>query len=469
MRRFASWLWPASPKTLTYMLQQFEYNPGKFLQWAVAYPNLMSAHKRGTFVPTKRAQAMLVIAYASYACWLATSLCFGLVYGWKYVLIAVLAVPAVAFVLFFASTVLQLLVVNPAQQKEIKQAAEKLSGLSATKIAVLGSYGKTTMKEILLTVLSEGVPVAATPGNKNVIISHARWINKHISDQQVLVVEYGEAQPGDIAMLAGFSKPDIAVITGIAPAHLDQYPTLESIADDLASVKDFVPAPNIFCNSSAELVLRRLPHAISYSQTAIAGWQISDIIVSFEGTRFTMKKDRQILHLQSGLLGAHMVGPLAAAVVIARQLGLTDKQIITGVAKTKPYEHRMEPRQLGGAWVIDDAYNGNIEGMKAGLSLLKALPAKRRIYVTPGLVDQGVETEAVHLELGRVIGDTAPDTVVLMQNSVTEYIQAGLTESGFTGNIRLESHPLEYYSNLDQHLAAGDVAMLQNDWPDSYK
>ena len=129
----------------------------------------------------------------------------------------------------------------------------------------------------------------------------------------------------------------------------------------------------------------------------------------------------------------------------------------------------MEPRQLGGAWVIDDAYNGNIEGMKAGLSLLKALPAKRRIYVTPGLVDQGVETEAVHLELGRVIGDTAPDTVVLMQNSVTEYIQAGLTESGFTGNIRLESHPLEYYSNLDQHLAAGDVAMLQNDWPDSYK
>src|SRR4029079_174498 len=106
------------------------------------------------------------------------------------------------------------------------------------------------------------------------------------------------------------------------------------------------------------------------------------------------------LLLHTGLLGEHQLGPLAAVASLGMVLGLSIDQIPAGVAATQPFEHRMQARPLAGGWIIDDTYNGNIEGLRAGLRLLHKLPAKRKIYVTPGLVDQGGETERVHLELG---------------------------------------------------------------------
>jgi len=139
------------------------------------------------------------------------------------------------------------------------------------------------------------------------------------------------------------------------------------------------------------------------------------------------------------------------------------------VAKTVPFEHRMQPYTLNGAWVIDDTYNGNIEGVRAGTALLKSLDAVRKLYVTPGLVDQGHETKNIHEQMGVLIAAAKPDIVVLMKNSVTPYIEKGLKQGLFGGELRIETDPLGYYRNLDQHIATGDLVLMQNDWPDNYK
>jgi UDP-N-acetylmuramoyl-tripeptide--D-alanyl-D-alanine ligase len=128
----------------------------------------------------------------------------------------------------------------------------------------------------------------------------------------------------------------------------------------------------------------------------------------------------------------------------------------------------MQPYQLGDAWIIDDTYNGNIEGIRVGTELLKELPGKRKIYVTPGLVDQGAETEAVHEEMGRLIAESKPDMVVLMQHSVTPFIQKGLEAAEYKGEIRIEEDPLNFYNNLSLVVAAGDLVLMQNDWTDNY-
>lgn len=128
----------------------------------------------------------------------------------------------------------------------------------------------------------------------------------------------------------------------------------------------------------------------------------------------------------------------------------------------------MQPYQLGGAWIIDDTYNGNLEGLRAGTQLLAELPAQRKIYVTPGLVDQGAETERVHLAAGKLIAAAKPDIVVLMQNSVTDYIVLGLREAGYSGDLRIEEVPLDFYTNLNHFVAAGDLVLMQNDWTDNY-
>ena len=129
----------------------------------------------------------------------------------------------------------------------------------------------------------------------------------------------------------------------------------------------------------------------------------------------------------------------------------------------------MQPRVQHGAWVIDDTYNGSLEGIRAGLKLLIDLPAKRKIYVTPGLVDQGIETQRVHLEIGELIAQANPDKVVLMQNSATNYITQGLENGKYKGNLQIENDPLNFYLNLEHIVATGDLIMLQNDWTDNYR
>ena len=190
--------------------------------------------------------------------------------------------------------------------------------------------------------------------------------------------------------------------------------------------------------------------------------------MSIDGIRFTFQKGKKNLKLHSSLLGRHQLGPLSLAAALAHEFGLSDEQITTGIAETKPFEHRMQPYLLAGAWVIDDTYNGNIEGIRVGTELLKELPAKRKIYVTPGLVGQGIETERVHIEMGELIAASKPDLVVLMKNSATGFIQKGLTKANFNGEIQIETKPLEFYTNLSEFLAAGDLVLMQNDWTDNY-
>jgi UDP-N-acetylmuramyl pentapeptide synthase len=96
------------------------------------------------------------------------------------------------------------------------------------------------------------------------------------------------------------------------------------------------------------------------------------------------------------------------------------------------------------------------------------IAAKRKIYITPGLVDQGEEMERVHIEVGKLIAEAKPNLVVLMQNSVTDFIEKGLKQAKFEGEVRTERDPLEFYTNLNQFVAAGDLVVMQNDWTDNY-
>lgn len=465
-----SYYWIKAPMTLVYMLQQVEYDPRKFMNWIKSVPNLWRVQRRGRLEVTNRIKLMLVISYGSWLFILLGAISLSYITGMYAYLIAIVAAPLASVLALFMTTILlQKFVVNPAAYKEMTVAKDKLKHMNCQKIAVLGSYGKTTMKELLVTVLSEGKKVSATPGNKNVLISHARWITKEISgDEEILIFEYGESKPGDIAALAEFSEPDMAVITGLAPAHLDGYTSVEAIADDFADIGKIVDKKNVYANGNSEL-LREKIDGYFYTQRGIANLTVSDIHIDFNATSFTLDGAGKKMHLYTGLLGAHQIGPLCAVVAIALRLGLSEKQIMDGVAATMPYEHRMQPRALGGAWIIDDTYNGNIEGMRAGLELLRALPGKRKIYVTPGLVDQGIETERVHTELGQLIATANPERVVLMKNSATRHIRTGLNAGNYKGEVVIEDNPLEYYANLEHYLAAGDVALLQNDWPDSYK
>jgi UDP-N-acetylmuramoyl-tripeptide--D-alanyl-D-alanine ligase len=466
------------PTIIVYMLQNTEYYAAPYLKWFWHTSHFERVMYRRTLHRTRAARMLLMALRLGIFAQIAAGL--GFIFWWWYYgftgglafgLCLLVAYPIVwAHVVVLPLVLGRFFIVRPRQAKAIRASRKTFAKFKGAKIAVAGSYGKTSMKELLLTVLSEGgKKVAATPANKNVSISHAIFARKLKGDEDILIIEYGEGQPGDVARFASITQPTHAVITGIAPAHLDRYKTLERAAADIFSLDKTVPAEHVYINGDSSDALPFVkPGQQLYSEKNALGWKITGIRVNLDGTRFTMQKGKEKLELHSGLLGRHQVGPLAIAAALAHEFGLTKKQIEAGVAATKPFEHRMEPYALNGAWIIDDTYNGNIEGVRVGTQLLKELPAKRRIYVTPGLVDQGSDTAKIHEHMGELIASAKPDMVVLMKHSVTQFIQAGLEAGGYKGELLIETDPLNFYNNLNLFVATGDLVVMQNDWPDNY-
>lgn len=462
---------------LVYMLQSVEYRTEPYLKWFWRTQNFSRVMQRRTLERTKPARLLLLFLRLGVAIEVLAGLLLlylgiwhGLVWAPVFGLAAILAYPVVwAHLLVVPLELGRILISKPAEKRLIKNTESIFANHPGVKIAVAGSYGKTTMKELLATVLGEGLKVAATPANKNVSISHARFAAKLAGDEEVLIIEYGEGAPGDVARFARLTHPTHAVITGLAPAHLDRYKTIQAAGEDIFSVAEYLDGKNVYVNAeSPELQPFIKEYYEPFGVDGCLGWKVSDIKIGLDGTDFSLKKDKQMLKLHSGLVGRHQVGFLAFVAALAMQLGLKAEHVVDGIAKTKPFEHRMQPYQLAGAWIVDDTYNGNLEGVRAGTQLLKQLPAKRKVYVTPGLVDQGEETERVHKAMGKLIAQAKPDVVVLMKNSVTDYIKHGLNDNNFRGELRIESNPLEFYTNLAHYVAVGDLIVMQNDWTDNY-
>lgn len=469
---------PKYPTTLTYMLQNTEYRVLPYLRWYWRTQDFSRVMKRRQLVPTQAARMLLWTLRIGMVLQIVTGLLllylwyrYGFLGSWAFGAAIVISYPLVwAHTIVVPLLLGRWLIAMPRDTRRIVRAERIFREHKGTKIAVAGSYGKTSMKELLVTVLGEGKKVAATPANKNVSSSHAVWASALAGDEDILVIEYGEGTPGDVARFARRTHPTHAVITGVAAAHLDHYRSTEAAGKDIFTIADFISDKGqIYVNGESGAARPFLQPVFNiYDRHGVLGWEVRDEAVGIEGLSFTLKKGRQKLKLTSSLLGRHNIGPLSLAAALGKEFGLSNEQVVAGIGKTKPFEHRMQPYQLSGAWIIDDTYNGNIEGIRAGAELLRELPAKRKVYVTPGLVDQGKETRRVHEEMGKLITASGADKVILMMNSVTGYIQKGLEVSGFKGELQLEENPLQFYTNLSHFVAAGDLVLLQNDWPDNY-
>ncbi len=495
------------PSALVYMLQNVEYEAWPYLKWYWRVPDFRTVMYRRTLDRTGAARLLLLALRLGMAVQLVVGL--GLVAAWFVNGWLVSTWPAwwigaillVSYPIVWAHLAVvplafgKALIVMPRQRRLIKSSERIFANHKGVKLAIVGSYGKTSMKELLLTVLSQSKKVAATPANKNVSISHAAFAAKLDGDEEVLLIEYGEGRPGDVPRFASLTHPTHAVVTGIAPAHLDRYKTLATAARDIFSVTHVVPLGHVYVNAdSVEAATHIVKPMQSYGSQKVLGWKVSKIKLGVDGTSFTITKvpvkprgrprkvtgDKKIqktstkdsdipqITLRSGLIGRHQVGPLAFAAVFGLEMGMTEEQVVLGIAATAPFEHRMQPYRLSGAWIIDDTYNGNLEGIRAGTALLHDLPAVRKWYVTPGLVDQGRDNSRIHRQMGELIAGSRADIVVLMENSVTAFIEAGLRAGDFKGELRIETDPLHFYTNLSYFVAAGDMVLMQNDWTDNY-
>jgi UDP-N-acetylmuramoyl-tripeptide--D-alanyl-D-alanine ligase len=468
MTRLLSRYHPRYVRSLIYMLQACEYSVRDFFAWLSRVRDFRRVERRKHIEWTAKAKALAAVAWAFIAA-MVLIIVLGIVSDSDIphvvAVLLIIATPLMLpYVLAAAVEVGQLLQL-PMEAYRLSVAKKQLAAHRGIKIAIAGSFGKTSMREILRTVLSEGKSVAAPGGSENTPLGVARFVNQLKGDEEVLIFELGEYYPGDVRRLCEVVKPEFGIITGVNEAHLEKFKTLERAANTIFELAPFVAPEKLYINGENETARARAEDGnVVYTRSGAGEVRITDARTGLDGTVFSVNG----APVHSRLLGLHHLGALAAAVDIARQLGLSQEQVARGIEKTKPFAHRLERRpDEHGVVTLDDSYNGNPDGVAAVIEFLATLTG-RRFYVTPGLVEMGARKEEVHRDIGRSLAAAGIEKVVLIRNSVTPLIELGLKESGYKGEVLWFDDALACYAALPRMTVAGDIVLLQNDWPDQY-
>ncbi|MGB3961725.1 MAG: UDP-N-acetylmuramoyl-tripeptide--D-alanyl-D-alanine ligase, partial [Sulfurimonas sp.] len=283
-----------------------------------------------------------------------------------------------------------------------KEAKKKLSSMKELQIiAITGSYGKTSIKNFVAQILAKKYKVYATPRSINTLGGIMGDVNNSLPPQtQVYVCEAGARQSGDIYDITTFVEPQTVVVGKVGAAHIEYFKSLENI---IATKLEIMQSPRLekaFIHTS----VTNEPH----EKVTFFGDDISDVTSDLNGTDFTVEIEGEKIALHTDILGAFQSMNIAVAVRIAKSFGMSTGEIQNAVAKLTPVEHRLQKIVAGGKIILDDGYNGNIDGMLEGVRLC-SLHEGRKVIVTPGLVES---SDALNLKLINAINDVFDIVIV---------------------------------------------------------
>lgn len=357
----------------------------------------------------------------------------------------------------------------------INVAKAKIRKYDVIKIGITGSYGKTTVKEILKTILSQKFRVLSSPESYNTPLGIALTVKNLDSTHDVLLAEMGARAKGDIKELAEMVKPQYGVLTGINTQHFETFGSLQNIKDTKYELFEYLEkdGEGFFSSENSNALELYDKFQGNKFSAGIAGENnfvtATNIITDNRGTTFTLIfKNEPPVQCSTVLLGKHSVSNICLAAAVAKRLGLTTEEIALGINRITSIGHRLEllPNNKN-IVIIDDSYNCNEDGIKAAMEVLDTFKG-RKIVVTPGLVELGKQENLANLQFGKMLAGHA-DIVIIIGKHNAEMLINGLTEGGMQkSNILFEKNLSRGNETLNSILREGDVVLFENDLPDNY-
>lgn len=342
------------------------------------------------------------------------------------------------------------------------------------RVGITGSFGKTSTKYALGTLLAEKYNTLFTPGSFNTPMGVTRVIREKLTPaHQVFIAEMGARYTGDIAELCRLVKPKYGILTAVGKQHLETFGSLDNVARTKAELLEGLePGGACFLNGD-DPICRALYEKCALEQKYLFGTEGEGLYMRAEnisagpkGTSFELvAADGGRISCSTSLLGRHNILNVAGAAALAYYLGLTGAQIAAGIAKLEPVEHRLQLIK-GPVTVIDDAFNANPVGAGEALEVLKSFPG-RRIIVTPGLVELGEEQAALNQEFGAHMAECADIALVVGPNGPA--IEAGLLGAGFPASCLIRVDTLaQAMEKLPLYQEPGCAVLFENDLTDNY-
>ena len=338
------------------------------------------------------------------------------------------------------------------------------------KIAITGSYGKTSVKIFLRDILGVRYKVLATPESYNTPMGIAKTVGSLDISHQVFVAEMGARRRGNIKKLMKIVDPDIAILTGINSQHLETFETKEnSIEEKLQILRLLKKDGKAFVNGNLKGLIDENAD-IEADKIVFAGCEgnavyASDIAIGQDGSVFKLHFGGEVFVVSTRLIGTHNVENLALASSVAYALGVSPRHIVERIATIESVPHRLQLISGDVVRIIDDTFNGNPDGARIALETLKCFMG-RRVVVTPGLVELGEREKEENCRLGKSISEVA-DVVVLIGGHRVEYIRSGMVD--FQGEVLHFASLKEAEKSFKDFIHMGDIILLLNDLPDIYE
>lgn len=499
-----------------YALQVLEYDFSRYLRWTFENPLRVKLENKKSLVWTSKARFLF---------------CCSLTF--LFILFTTTLTPlrsgsldlkggVFVFLLFtiFPQPLLlsSLLILRPYEilnrRRTIRQAQKILAGhKTLLVIGITGSYGKTTVKEILANLLSSRYQVLATPASYNTLFGIAGVIKNNLKpEHEIFIVEMGAYKKGEIAELCGMVKPKIGILTGITSQHLERFGDLENIVKAKGELIDALPKDglavfNLYSAPCADLYQRTTINKIGYSRinkphgiNPDLQAETSPIIASMDNETMKqwsslqqnfdikirsqlLKSPEEITGLTINLPAEHNVSNALAAIAVGLYLGLSEEEIRKGLGQVKPPEHRLQIIPgAGGSVIIDDAYSSNPEGAKAAVKLITRLSNHPKIIVTPGMVELGKQQFEENKNFGKLIAENF-DYAIIVNKTNREALLQGIKDGGWgvpltmkQWNNKTIDQRLFITDTLDQAtknvipqlVKPNSLILFENDLPDIY-
>jgi UDP-N-acetylmuramoyl-tripeptide--D-alanyl-D-alanine ligase len=397
----------------------------------------------------------------------------------------ILAIASITAVLYFqplilaASTMIMKPVEERINRRFYESAQKKIKNREDLKVVgITGSFGKTSTKFIVGTILSEKFKVLNTPESYNTPMGLSKVINNELTkEHEVFIAEMGAKVLGEIRELAELAQPKIGILTSIGPVHIETFKNIDNIMKTKYELIEELPTDGVAVFNYDNNYIKKLADK-TFKEKMLYGIEdkdkldiyAEDIVVTEDGSTFTLRDNGgNSITCTTKLLGKHNIYNLLAGACAAKILGLSFDEIARGISRVEPIEHRLNLiKAQNGVIIIDDAFNSNPIGTKAALEVLGSFRNGKKIIITPGMIELGDMEESANREFGINIGKVC-DYAILVGEKRTKPIYEGLMESNFKkDNIIVVNSLSDATLQLGRIAKPGDVVLFENDLPDNY-
>lgn len=362
------------------------------------------------------------------------------------------------------------------------KAKVKLQKSQVSSIGITGSFGKTSTKFFLASVLNSKYKTLTTPSSFNTPMGISKVLNGEMLDgYKYFTAEMGADHVGDIKELCNLVQPKAGIITAVGIQHLETFGTPENILKTKLELFDAIPESgfgiyNYDCKMLRDGIAEQSYKFPLYSYSmepqnfSNVDLYAKDIIQDYNGLAFSACfKDGRILNIKTGLLGRHNVLNLLAVILAAWKNGMSDKEIEFGMRSVEAVDHRLKRIDSGnGVLVLDDAFNSNYNGAIEAVNVLNEIGTNKKIVVTPGFVELGDMEVEQNRNFGSYMASKI-DYAILVGGGKSMSIRDGLLDKGFAFDHIFQVDSLSDAQNvLAKILTVGDVVLFENDLPDVY-